>query len=55
MAMDRQRAEMHRRSGHRSVSLRERIADAMRKLIAFLFTQVIKKKEKKSKTIQKFI
>jgi len=40
MAMDRQRAELHRRHGHRSVTVRARIADAIRKLIAFLFTQV---------------
>ena len=45
MAMDRQRAELHRRHGHRSITLRARVADAFRKLIAFLFTQVIKKKK----------
>ena len=48
MAMDRQRAELHRRHGHRSVTVRARIADAIRKLIAFLFTQVIKTKAKQS-------
>ena len=42
MAMDRQRAEHQKRGSQRKVSLRSRIADFFRKLVAFLFTQVRK-------------